>query len=161
MLCCTSLVRSFPLSAVVEEAELLRGGGGWSVGLVCGCSYQGLFLISRVARPFPFLSPGNTTTALMAPWQYPRLGVPGQYLVGLSYLDYCPAITAYSNGDCQDSSLAPSGTNYYGFVFSVRPAGTGGLCVYVCVRCLRKCVSVCGRGGGVLENCSALHVGAC
>lgn len=82
------------------------------------------------ALPTPCPS-ANTTTALIAPWQYPRPGTPGQFLVGLSYLDYCPAITAYSNGDCQDSSLTPSGTNYYGFVYSVSTCC--GPRVHVCV----------------------------
>jgi hypothetical protein len=66
----------------------------------------------------------STSTALVTPWRYPQPGVSGQYLTGDAFPDYCPVVSAYSNGDCQDTSLNPTGTNYYGSVYSVRTAVT-------------------------------------
>jgi len=41
----------------------------------------------------------------------------------LAQTDYCPYYQAYSNGDCDDTANAPSGTNYYAQAY-----GTGGMC---------------------------------
>ena len=96
-----------------------RGGGAHNSRRNDRRARSATLMLLAFVVPVVRMVAAASTTALMTPWRYPQPGVSGQYLTGNTFPDYCPVITGYSNGDCQDTTLTPSGTNYYGFVYSV------------------------------------------